>query len=149
MFTSWLVIKCLITSSGSKALASERQHLSVRKVSQQTRKVIVRTCSQKKARFSGNFPCFTFSFVTECEVGRRDFSSLSLIVICSSITSSDTGMGFVAPRLPSPNYLYRTGWAQQCTMQLSIEIGESKIFKSKGPVLTQFCSKFKNFSFDW
>ena len=29
-----------------------------------------------------------------------------------------------------------------CTMQLSIEIGESKIFKSKGPVFTQFCSKF-------
>ena len=33
-------------------------------------------------------------------------------------------------------------WKQQCTMQLSIEIGESKIFKSKGPVFTQFCSKF-------
>ena len=30
----------------------------------------------------------------------------------------------------------------QCTMQLSIEIGRSKIWKSKGPVLTQFCSKF-------
>ena len=32
--------------------------------------------------------------------------------------------------------------AMHCTMQLSIEIGESKIFKSKGPVFTQFCSKF-------
>ena len=37
----------------------------------------------------------------------------------------------------------------QCTMQLSIEIRDSKIWKSKGPVFTQFCSKFFNFSFDW
>ena len=29
-----------------------------------------------------------------------------------------------------------------CTMQLSIEIRDSKIWKSKGPVFTQFCSKF-------
>ena len=29
-----------------------------------------------------------------------------------------------------------------CTMQLSIEIRDSKFLKSKGPVFTQFCSKF-------
>ena len=30
-----------------------------------------------------------------------------------------------------------------------LKLGRSKILKSKGPVFTQFCSKFKNFSFDW
>ena len=38
--------------------------------------------------------------------------------------------------------LTEINWLNDCTMQLSIEIGESKIFKSKGPVFTQFCSKF-------
>ena len=54
-------------------------------------------------------------------------------------------------RLQQQCFLWRNHWSrwstiflmlQQCTMQLSIEIGESKIFKSKGPVFTQFCSKF-------
>ena len=33
--------------------------------------------------------------------------------------------------------------APQCTMQLSIEIGESNFFKSKSPVLPQFVPNFK------
>ena len=30
-----------------------------------------------------------------------------------------------------------------------LKLGRSKILKSKSPVFAQFCSKFKNFSFDW
>ena len=37
----------------------------------------------------------------------------------------------------------------QCTMQLSIELDTSKVFKSNGLFFAQFGSKFENFNSEW
>ena len=77
--TSWLFISCLITSSGSIVFTSDLQLLRVSRLNQQTRRAVVRTCSQRKALLTGNFLSLTFSLLTDNEVGRREFSSLSAI----------------------------------------------------------------------
>ena len=77
--TSSLCISCLITSSGSIVFASDRQLFMVIKLNQQTRRPVVRTCSQRKALLMGNLLSLTFSLFTDNEVGRRDFSSFSAI----------------------------------------------------------------------
>ena len=49
-----------------------------------------------------------------------------------------------------PSLQYFHSFIALCSYPLvKMDIRDSTIWKSKGPVFTQFCSKFKNFSFDW